>query len=293
MSAVALRPLEEVRIVTVLGIRFWDAARDSQVSDGLVVSARAEGTTAPRVTAFRTLSGVYAFQGLPGLHDLEYPPPGATPAASPPLTARLIVEVEDTEDRFVPVAFAVEVPLPYRGVLTTAVGGSPPAADVPGFYLFSAPSRPAPLGLAVVRAELVDAVSGAPAAHAVLEVERPDGELAYGLAGAQGRVVAFMPYPMVITTLGASPPAPPVPLAGQRWPLVVRVRYAPARLVHPAGSTVPELGSVFHQAPAVLAVGAAGSGVPEHTVELAFGRELVLRSENRSTLLVEPGPSSP
>lgn len=126
MSAVALRPLEEVRIVTVLGIRFWDAARDSQVSDGLVVSARAEGTTAPRVTAFRTLSGVYAFQGLPGLHDLEYPPPGATPAASPPLTARLIVEVEDTEDRFVPVAFAVEVPLPYRGVLTTAVGGSPP-----------------------------------------------------------------------------------------------------------------------------------------------------------------------
>ena len=42
-----------------------------QIRDGLAVTARPEAASGPWVDAFRTASGLYAFQGLPGLRDYE------------------------------------------------------------------------------------------------------------------------------------------------------------------------------------------------------------------------------
>jgi len=78
-------PLERVTIVTALGIRFWDALLDAPVRDGLDVTARPLGQRAGGTVAFRTASGIYAFRGLPGLHDVEYP---AGDALASPLKRR-------------------------------------------------------------------------------------------------------------------------------------------------------------------------------------------------------------
>src|SRR5207248_5786205 len=139
--------------------------RDTQVSEGLTVTARPQGTRLAVTDAFRTASGVYAFQGLPGMRAVEYPAQDTDPVGSPPVTRRFIVEVTDQERRFLPMVLSVE--LPYRGVFPTGTHSSPLGHQLPGVYLFSSPTRPAMPSLAVVRAQLVDADTRQPAAHAL------------------------------------------------------------------------------------------------------------------------------
>jgi hypothetical protein len=283
-----LRPLEHAAVVTLLGIRFWDAATDAQVRDGLRVTARLDGTRQPEVEAFRTASDVYAFQGLPRMRALEYPGGPSDPGDSPPARRRFAVTVTDAQARYVPVVFTVELPLPYRGVLRIAPAGSPPPADLPGFYLFSSAARPVPGGLAVVRADLMDVATGEPAAHAVIEATAPDGSRWYGLADTGGRAALLLPYPPVTARLDVSPPAP-IALGDQRWALTVRLRYAPHRLVYPVGSAIPDLRSIFSQPYGTARDTEGGAPASEWIAELAFGVPLVLRSEPRSALLVGAG----
>lgn len=65
-------PLEVLRIFTPLGIRFWDLTFDLPINDGLTVNLRLMNSQGPSLTAVLTLSGVYAFFGLPGLHAAEH-----------------------------------------------------------------------------------------------------------------------------------------------------------------------------------------------------------------------------
>src|SRR4051812_19305660 len=152
--------LERIMIVCPLGIRFWDAALDRPVEDGLVVVAWPAEHPAASTRAILTASGVYAFHGLPGLRSFEYPDAGQPPA-SPPPARRFVVAVDDRLGRFVPVVFQVD--LPYLGIFPTESGSSPDGRP-PGFYLFASANSQATAGLAVLRADLVDS-SGAEAAH--------------------------------------------------------------------------------------------------------------------------------
>src|SRR5687767_11723341 len=121
MAAVTVDPnlaprLERVTVLTPLGIRFWDAARDVQVDDGLEITARPEGRPeSTPVRAFKTASGAFAFQGLPGLEAFEHPPESAgEPEWPDPADAeRFVIRVHDRLGRFLPVTFTA--PAPHRG----------------------------------------------------------------------------------------------------------------------------------------------------------------------------------
>ncbi len=67
------RPLETLTTRTLLGIRFWDPATDRQISDGLQLVAWPETAPDCKIDAFRTASGNFAFQNLPGMRAYEYP----------------------------------------------------------------------------------------------------------------------------------------------------------------------------------------------------------------------------
>lgn len=275
-----LVPLERLTIFTPLGVRFWDAAREQVVGPGLQLEAWPEDAPRLRRRGSLTRAGIYMLQGLPGLATVERTTNG-DPPASPPISRRFVVQVRDTEERFVPVVFRVD--LPYRGIYPIASLGSP-ADRPPGFYLFSAPTR-LPGGLAVLRAELLEP-AGAPAAHAVVEVEGPDSTW-YGVANASGVVAVLFAYP----PFSATPPtSPPRSLAEarrpQRWPISVRVRYQPSAQVVPPGSDMPELSSIFAQEFAPIHPTAAAPAVFALAENLEFGSELVLRSAHRTQLLV-------
>lgn len=289
-------PRERITVFSPLGIRFWDPARDTQVRDGLTVIACPQGSRHAATRAFRTLSGIYAFHGLPGLHDIEYPAQDSVPTTSPPEIMRFIVQVIDEQRRFLPVVFGVD--LPYQGIFPTGTPSSPPGNSLPGFYLFSAPTRPRTPSLAVVRAQLeerVDAVTRQPAGHAVLEVEAPGQETWYGVADERGSVVVMFPYPTFTGTNGVSSPVTsPAGVVQQHWDLSIRIRYEPAALTFPNGFQIPDLRSIFNQAPGVLwstLTTQPGQPVSQLSAELIFGQELVMRTDGGPTLLI--GSTSP
>jgi hypothetical protein len=292
--------VEQVTIYTPLGIRFWDASLDVQVSDGLAVVAWPESRPGLARSAFRTSSGIYAFQGLPGMHDVEYPPDDAV--LSPLTATRFVVQVADTLRRFLPAVFRVD--LPYQGIFPTNSPGSPPGGRAQGFYLFSAPTRPSTPSLAVVRAQLVDSAgdpaSRKPAAYAVLDLHVA-GQTWYGVADDRGTVAALFPYP-TFTGSGVSwsPPGSlwtgsPIAVTQQHWDVSVGIRYAPSTLTVPPGATIPDLRSIFSQPPGVLWPTLAdypGHPSSEIAASLVFDQELTLRTDNGSTLMIG-GAGSP
>jgi hypothetical protein len=276
-------PLETIIVYTPLGIRFWDMVRDVAVSDGLIVMARPQTSRGQAVRAYPTLSGVYAFHGLPGMRALEYPAASSLGAPPSPPT-RFLIEVTDTRERFLPVVFQVDVP--HQGIFPGS--GSPPGNGPAGFYLFSAPTRPAMADMAVVRAQLETAAQQ-PAVYAVLEVTTPDGRVWYGLADERGRVAVMFPYPAFSAPVVDAPhQSSAEALEPQHWSLTLRVRFEPAALQQPPGSTalLPSLSSIFSQAAGMLQPSRAGSLVSEMTADLVFGRELVVRTDQEPVLLV-------
>lgn len=291
------RLVETITRFTPLGIRFWDVAVARPVREGLRVTAWPEGFPGRGIRAFRTVSGVYAFSGLPGLEAVER---GEVATAGPgvlPLQRRFVVAVDDVERRFVPTAFLVDLPREERGLYPPADTGSFPDEAVPGFPLFSAPGRPTPSGIGAVRAQLEDALTAEAAAYTVLEVEI-DGETWLGLADAAGAVAVHFPLPPFRHALTGSFPEGALPLHEDGWDLGVRVRYSPGSIAWAPEAGLPLLASLVDQAPGLLYAETPGSSVfaePTEVIEarLLFGRETVLRSGTSSTLLVEPAPSFP
>ncbi|MCI0394372.1 MAG: hypothetical protein L0332_20115 [Chloroflexi bacterium] len=280
--------LETVTTVTLLGIRFWDAAEDKQVSDGLRVTAWPETAPALVVGAFHTASGNYAFQGLPGLEALEYPAGSEGGAvASPPASRPFLVEVYDQLHRFLPCRFQVTLPLPYPGLYRPAPG-SPPDDNPARFYLFSAPTRSTAPGLAAVRGCLVEQNTDRPAAYTVLEIE-VNGRRWYGLADERGCAAVLFPYPTFITRLGASPPG--LPLSQQIWPLTLRIRYSPSLVAGLVAGELPTLGQLLNQPEATLWPNEIGPDTTALSLNLTFAQELVLRTGSQPTLWVGPGAS--
>jgi hypothetical protein len=293
-AAPPMQSVDRISIVTTLGIRFWDAAADAQITDGLVVTAYPEGARRPATQAFRTPSGVYAFQGLPGLHDVEYPSGDLPGPGSLPETNRFLVEALDQGSRYLPAAFYVDAP--FSGIFPTDLPRGPNSAAPPGFFMFSAPTRQASPFVAAVRAQLserLDAKTDRPAAYAVVEVDVPSGDTWIGLADDRGAVAVLFAYPTFTgTSNAASSLVPSTAVPHQSWPLTMRVRYQPSSLSFPPGSSLPDLRSVLAQAPAAIWTQRAvppGQAVSQIGVTLVFGQEVVMRSAGESVLLVGPG----
>ncbi|HUL57817.1 MAG TPA: hypothetical protein VLU43_01000 [Anaeromyxobacteraceae bacterium] len=295
----SVRVLEELEVFTPLGIRFWDPVLERSVVDGLVVEATPpRGPRAP-ATALRTRADVWVFRWLPGMRAVEHvlPDPDFSDA-SPPRRRPFVVAVSDTLERFLPVAFEVQLPLPYRGVfLAGGADGSPPQ-PVAGVPLFSAPTRRADERLTAVRGTLQDADSGAPASWALVRVDAPHGRTFHGMADAGGRFAVVFPPPPLVEGFGGSPAGlgDGVPLGERGWDVSVQVQYEPGRLTSLPRADVPEYRSILDQrAGSLWAEPSSAGGSPGDSLalHLDFGEELILRTGGRSVQLVSAAPASP
>lgn len=229
-------PPDRIRRTCALGLRFLDVAAGTPVgadvaveplnrtSSGLRTSlglhAEAWPVNAPwqRRTGTVTPNGVLAFHGLTGLRELERSEANDPwDDSRPPRDFQ--IEVIDKLSRFLPCTFTVTAP--QRGLAHFAEDGSPPWIEAGAVPLFSAPSRPIPGGVAVVRAELRDLATDKPAAWALVEASYSSGgslQTARGLADDAGRVLLMFAYPEgQRRAYGGSPPGNARGLSDQEW----------------------------------------------------------------------------
>ncbi len=288
--------LEAFTTFTALGIRLWDPVTDQQIRGGLTVQASPQGRPQAIVHARRSYGDVYTFSHLPGLRAVEYGLEPKAPA-SPGAQHDYVVQVTDPRGRYLPVAFLVGLPLPYRGVYLSGNAASPTEATPHGLHLYSAPGRALPASTATIRGELLHLHDGAPAAHAVVRVQSESGEAWYGLCDGRGRFIVILPYPALTHGFGGSPSSlGHRPLFQQAWPLLLSVFFEPDTQLELTGAQVPDYLSVLRQARAEIyeqppeAGGTPVAGIP---VELRFDRFPVVRTEGLSQLLVDPSTASP
>jgi hypothetical protein len=266
--------LDTLHLLCPLGMRFRDTVTGATVSDGLRVEAWPSTGYERRTAAVQNRSGVFAFHGLPGMRAVENGAGDDAFWASPPDIREFVVEALDAARRFLPVRFLAAAPT--RGLFQPACAApdSPPgdAAWVP---LFSAPWRPPPPGMAVLRAELFDAVYGVPAAWALVEAETGAPPLRYrGMADDRGRVALFFPYPEPEGFhIGSPVPSNGAAVGDYEWPVRVSVFYRP--YLRPP--EIPDLCDVLDQPPAGVSAAAADTA-PFHEARLRFGRELLLQT---------------
>lgn len=293
---VSVAILERHEVFTVFGMRLWDPATDRQIEDGLEVIAWPATRPNARVRAVRGRSGAYSFAHLPGLREIEYRLEPLDPA-SPPLVQEFIVAVTDLRDRFSPIAFSVDLPLPYAGAYLSGAPHSPADAAPRGVHLFSAPARPLPPGFTAVRGQLLREGDRLPAQNALVRVTTEDGALWFGLSDADGRFAVVMPYPVLPHGFGGSPPAAgSAPLHETLWHVDISVDYAPGQHVPLPGTDRPDLISILIQDPVDLFDTPPGPGdlpVASLPVTLGFGRTTTIRTTAISELLIASGSTSP
>ncbi|HWA27215.1 MAG TPA: hypothetical protein VG734_16280 [Lacunisphaera sp.] len=283
----ATRPLEKFPLTSPLGVRFWDVGANRAVPGGLIVTATASHGLVLR--AVETSSGAYAFPSLPKVRR-EPPSPETDYFSSPPLPVAFLLTVEDQQGRFLPAQFSVNAPV--EGFFSLpGVNAGWPDGYVP---LFSSPVRRAPGGSAVIRAQLLDAGRGRPAAWAMLEAVVGTGPRAVrsrGLADPRdGSVVIFLPYPESEDGVAESPPHPPRNLTDQSWPVQLAVHYEPDASPPFRSGSVPALDRILTQRAGTL-LDVLSPAHPWPGTALRFGTELIVRgagSPPSATLFVQP-----
>jgi hypothetical protein len=261
-----VRILERTTFRAPLGLRFLDAVTRTAVVDGLSVEAWPVGDRGASRSAVRSpLSGLYGFTTLPGLRDYEVGRRPATdwcpnPPPEPIGEGNFVVRAVDGLNRFLPMTLLAC--LPRESVAEVA--------------LFSAPSRPAPAGLATVQGEVWDETNDRPAAWATVEVSTA-ATSAIALCDQRGMFLALLPYADALPPI-APGPGPATPLS---WSVTIRVHYQPAGQfrVDDGPQNPPDVRSLLAQAPATPAA---------ITRELRFGHPLVVATEGRPRLLVQP-----
>jgi hypothetical protein len=273
------RELERVARVAPFGVQFRDRLSDSPVRQGLQVALHPRERPERRVLAQPNASGVYVVHEAPGLRRATFGRGDGAYWAAPPQSREYRCEVTDLEARFLPVSF--DLRLPFRGLLTPACD-SPPGH---GVTLFSAPTRRVPATLAVVRAELVDAVSGAPAAWALVSADHGGAELGQGVADREGRLLLAFPYPEPARRPRTSPPQSPPETDGglMVWDVRLRARYD-ARL---AAQAVPDYCALRAQPEARL-LEERSPPLELELTRLVLGRESVYPAPGRPRLFVAP-----
>ncbi|MCK6548974.1 hypothetical protein L6R52_24225 [Myxococcota bacterium] len=299
MVGVEHRPLEDLSMVSLVALALVDAATDRPITEGLVVEASPAPGGWPVRRAFVTPRGLHALSGLPGALGVERADPRWI---EPPPS--WWVEIRDERGRFLPAALRIDPARRDSGVLVSdalagAVAGSPPSAPTspptsPGaFYLFSAPTRSLDATLAAVRGQLrFEDVSrpddGSWAGNAVVRVEVA-GRRYYSIADDHGRFLVAFPWPSFEPLVGSPPTR--VPMERQIWDFELAVFCEPSAITQPPGARLPDVRSVAAQAqaepwPAAPELG--GGPAATITGRLEFGRETVVRTSGRSSVLVRP-----
>jgi hypothetical protein len=314
---ITYQPLETVIRTPPLGLRCVDIATRATVTTGLRISATLRNGAARTIMATATLSGVHAFQGLPGLHDFEYGAQSfsltSPPLSSPPFGKEFAIKVEDVAGHFLPCGLILT--LPRRDVVTA--------------LLFSAPGRSAVPGFIAIRGGLKDkgrprradgTLEPAGFAHIKAQYNSPGATEYFALADARGQFVIFLPPPNpLLPPTGVAPSSPNTAgrrtVAELRWPLTLTFFFRPADqrfictrangrteiiLGQQAGVTdlpqsasglrcVPDLQSLLVQGAA--RVYANATDPPAATLEpnIEFGKDLVVRTEGGEfNLWIEP-----
>ncbi|GAC1361321.1 MAG: hypothetical protein NVSMB32_00130 [Actinomycetota bacterium] len=272
--SIDFRPLEIDTLRATLALRFVDPVWQVPVTDGLAVTAWPAGDPSAGRTAGRSpVSPLFGFAHLPGMGAYERgrassPPPSLPPGLG---TDRLfVVRMVDTAGRFLPVVRSLRLPQPAVVVTT----------------LVSAPARPAPAGLAVLRGEVATS-SGTAAAWAAVHITL-GAMSADTVADAQGRFVSYLPYPDALPPLAGSFPAGGS-LDAITWPVSISVRCEPSALAQPVGASPadpPDSASIAWQASAGIDNG--GSIVASLPLVLTFGAPLVVASPGSTRLIVQP-----
>jgi len=268
-----VQTLENLTIVAPLGLRFWDPVDATAISEGLEVTIWPAGQPDVSTPAIPNRSGVFAFQGLPGMREVEHGAGDDVFWATHPPQRDFTVQVQDLFGRFLPMQIPVRLP----------VRGLPDAIP-----LFSAPARPLVSPMAVVRAQILDTVSNVPAAWVLVDANFDGGRTVRGMSDARGSLLLALPYPEASSPgpRFGSPPPQGTKLADQTWPVTLAFHYTPRQPV----PTIPDMEQVLSQAPAE-AWQDQGFTRPLTTAVLRFGRELILRTDAK--VLSPPAPVQP
>jgi hypothetical protein len=139
--------------------------------------------------------------------------------------------------------------------------------------------------LAVVRAELVDAVTGKPAAWALVSAEYAGAELGRGVADREGRLLLAFPYPEPGRRQRTSPPQSPPETDGglMAWDVRLRARYD-AQL---AAQAIPDYCALRAQPEARL-LEERSPPLELELTRLVLGRDFVYPSAGKPRLFVAP-----
>ncbi len=282
-------PLELIRTVTPLGIRFWDLTLNLPIAEGLTVNLRLANSPGPVLTATLTASGVYAFFGLPGLHAVEYPNGSGF---GPPRTFTYVVTVQDQLSRYLPTVLVYTMDQTGAFLVNGTTDNTSGARLA---YLFSAPTRSASSGFAAVSAYLIDQDAGIPAAWALLKVQvGDDPEVWTGIADDSGRALVIVPYPILQRLQFGSPPGSGQgSITGETWPLTVQVQYSPDQLGYPLANTAdltwpwtdtPSLKDILESQQTATIWADPETPLADLPATLTLGQDVVLRSAAGSPL---------
>lgn len=299
--------VETLVLRTPLALRFWDEALDAPVREGLEVRLRAPGGAGRSWPAVFSPQGYGVFGGLPDLVGWER---GGEAAPDPGIA--YVLSISDRRGRYLPAATRLSLPVraeddgPYLSSLKPDYADGDPFA----FFLFSAPSRPTPNGLAAIRARLWDEPADRPAAHALVEVRHGNGDPAAaggptwaGLADADGHLTLIFPAPSIVVPQangdgngnGSGSAAPwPQALAEQDWPVTLTVQYAGSPLSPVAGGRIPDIADIAAQPDARFRPVAGEAPTVAMSVTVMLDRGAVLRTQTATgaepVLRIVPGP---
>ncbi|MDF2627845.1 MAG: hypothetical protein K0R39_1676 [Symbiobacteriaceae bacterium] len=250
---------------SLLALRFWDQALELPVTDGLIVTARPAARAGPVTRATRAGACWHSFHQLPGI-----PARQAVPEASQPF----IIEVADSLERFMPLAFPVSLPYPGTGAFRCPERARRRPDDQWWVPLCSGRARRPPTQAATITGQLVQKETERPAAYAVLRAEAASGSF-YGIADAEGCLTLLFPYPAL-----------PVGARRLQWPVKLQVLAGgrPQDLA-PYGSVDPF--AACSQADGLLLPDSGGGPQAVHTATIRFGEVFILRSDSASALRVE------
>ncbi len=288
--------LERQTWIAPMGVKFWDTSTGGHVGSGLRVTAYPGAHRLQATQAFPNRSGAYVLHRAWGMRGFELGVRGEPFPETAPPKQRYTIVVNDEERRYLPVRF--EADLPTVGLFSWPITGErtpldPPDGSVP---LYTSIVRTAPAGMAVIRAELHEAldevVNGKrvirPASWTVLEARFNGHLLGRGIADEQGRIAFIFAYPPPQDSLssGASSSvgsnATRIPLLKQQWPIQLQAFYQPTVLLSPVDPSIPKLNDIFAQSPANLFLDEAETE-PLTEVSLRYG----------PSVFIPPGSSDP